>query len=64
MEMLCIGLLVMWCDVSDIKPRTPPPADTYCQIARPIYFSASDTRKTKEQADRENRKWRRLCGKP
>jgi hypothetical protein len=31
-------------------------------VARPIYWSAKDTRTTKEQADRENAKWKRLCG--
>jgi hypothetical protein len=34
----------------------------YCEVARPIYWSAKDTRTTKEQADRENAKWKRLCG--
>ena len=34
----------------------------YCDVARPIYWSAKDTRTTKEQADRENAKWKRLCG--
>ena len=34
----------------------------YCDVARPIYWSAQDTRATKEQADRENAKWKRLCG--
>jgi hypothetical protein len=34
----------------------------YCDVARPIYWSAKDTRITKEQADRENAKWKRLCG--
>jgi hypothetical protein len=33
----------------------------YCEVARPIYWSAKDTRTTKEQADRENAKWKRLC---
>jgi hypothetical protein len=34
----------------------------YCEVARPVYWSAKDTRTTKEQADRENAKWKRLCG--
>jgi hypothetical protein len=33
----------------------------YCDVARPIYWSAKDTRATKEQADRENAKWKSLC---
>jgi hypothetical protein len=33
----------------------------YCDVARPIYWSAKDSRATKEQADRENAKWKRLC---
>jgi len=43
----------------------PPPGVSmvapYCDVARPIYWSAKDTRATKEQADRENAKWKRLC---
>ncbi len=60
--MLCYGLvLVMYCELPP-PPKAPPPASTYCQIAKPIYWSAADTRQTKEQADRENRKYKRLCG--
>lgn len=56
--MLCFGFIVfMHCEL----PKAPPPADTYCQIAKPIYFKPTDDRATKEQADRENRKWKRLC---
>lgn len=55
--MMCFGLLIMFC-----QPQAAPPvADTYCQIAKPIYWDAADTRKTKEQIDTENRKWKKLC---
>ena len=55
--MLCFGFIVfMHCEL----PKAPPPADTYCQIAKPIYFKPTDDRSTKEQADRENRKWKKL----
>jgi hypothetical protein len=37
--------------------------DTYCQIAKPVYWSRHDTALTKRQADRENRKYKRLCQK-
>ncbi len=36
--------------------------DTFCQIAKPILWSASDSRMTKEQADTHNRKGKKLCG--
>lgn len=55
--MLCFGILVMVCQLQ----QHPVPADTFCQIYSPIYWSASDTRKTKEQIDTNNRKWKRLC---
>lgn len=59
MNLTCIGFLVYFvCEL----PPAPPPADTYCAIARPVLWSAADTRETKEQADRENRKWKRFCG--
>lgn len=55
--MMCFGLLIMFC-----QPQAAPPvADTYCQIAKPIYWDAADSRKTKEQIDTENRKYKKLC---
>lgn len=59
--MICFGILIMVCELTAKPP--PPPPDTYCQIARPIYWSAADTRKTKEQIDTENRKYKKLCSK-
>lgn len=57
-EITCLGFLIFFqCQL----PPTPPPADTYCQIARPIFFSKNDTRETKEQIDIANRKWKALC---
>lgn len=54
----CVGFLFAFhCQPAD----APPPAAAYCDVARPISWSARDTRATKEQADRENRKWARLC---
>lgn len=55
--MICFGILVMVCQLE----QQPAPADTFCQIAKPIYWSASDTRATKEQADKHNRVWKKLC---
>ena len=59
MNITCLGFLFAFqCQV----PATPPASAPYCDIARPIYWAPGDTRETKEQADRENRKWKRLCG--
>jgi hypothetical protein len=44
------------------QPEPTLAAAPYCEVARPVYWSAKDTRATKEQADRENAKWKRLCG--
>lgn len=57
--MWCFGILAMYCAVQ----QAPPPADTYCKITRPIYWSSKDTRKTKEAADTHNRVYKRLCRK-
>lgn len=59
--MLCVGILIMWCSA---QQPAQAPVSTFCQIAEPIYFSASDTRKTKEAVDIHNRKWRAVCSKP
>jgi hypothetical protein len=50
--------------LSGCAKELPQPAVAvapYCDVARPIYWSAKDTRATKDQADRENAKWKRLC---
>ena len=54
--MLCFGIIVMTCQLI-----AQPVPDTFCAIYRPVYWSAADTRRTKEQADSNNRKWKRLC---
>lgn len=55
--MLCFGIILMVCQLQ----QQPVPVDTFCQIYKPVYWQASDTRKTKEQNDTNNRKWKRLC---
>jgi hypothetical protein len=55
----CTGFAFLFVSMT-CQPKGAPP-DTYCQIAKPIYWSSKDTRGTKEQADRENRKWKALC---
>lgn len=60
MNITCFGFLVFFsCEM----PKTPPPANTYCQIARPIYWSLSDSRETKMAVDRHNAAWKRVCRK-
>jgi hypothetical protein len=56
--MMCFGLLIMFCQ----PPAPPPVVDDYCETYKPIYWAAADTRKTKEQVDTENRKFKKLCG--
>lgn len=57
MTATCIGFLVYFiCET----PQSPPD-DTYCQIARPIFWSARDTRPTKLEIDTHNRVWKQLC---
>ena len=36
----------------------------YCKTFLPITWGAADTRLTKEQVDRHNRVWKRLCRTP
>lgn len=58
--MTCTGFAFLYVALT-CKPVETPTADTFCQIARPIHWNAGDTRKTKEQADIHNRKYKRLC---
>jgi hypothetical protein len=58
------GLFTGYLLLSGCAKQLPEPAVAaapYCDVARPIYWSPRDTRATKEQADRENAKWKRLC---
>jgi hypothetical protein len=41
----------------------PPPTDTFCTRYQPIRWSAADTRGTKEQVDKLNRRWKATCRK-
>jgi hypothetical protein len=58
MPTICFGLLVMFCQT---KEPAPAPASSYCEIAKPIEWSALDTRKTKEAIDTHNRVYKKLC---
>lgn len=55
-----IAICLLFC-VIEPKPATVAPVSDYCQIAKPIFWHKDDTRKTKEQADLHNRKWKVLC---
>lgn len=59
--MICFGFLVIFaCQQS--APATNTGAAPFCQVAKPIYWSAADTRMTKEQVDELNAVGKRLCG--
>jgi hypothetical protein len=60
--LLALSILLPVCACAKQQPEPALAVAPYCDVARPIYWSAKDTRKTKEQADRENAKWKRLCG--
>jgi hypothetical protein len=58
--LLALSILLPVCACAK-QPEPALLAAPYCDVARPIYWSAKDTRTTKEQADRENAKWKRAC---
>lgn len=59
MGMVCVGLFVMICNPSGPQPASP--YASFCETYRPVYWSARDTRATKEMIDTNNAKWKRLC---
>lgn len=64
MVMACDGpVFLFWAHLtcSDVAPPTTAGA-RFCAVARPIFWSADDSRQTKEQIDSHNRAWKRLCG--
>lgn len=59
----CVGLLIVAFGVVYCPTKSSVTVGaTFCQIAQPIYWSAKDTRRTKEQADAHNAVGKRLCG--
>lgn len=61
--LLSAGLLAGCEHLGAFNRQQPPPASTFCNVARgPIYWAPGDTRGTKEQVDQYNRVGKRLCG--
>lgn len=59
--MTCTGFALLFVHLNCTTPAAPP--DTFCQIYKPVYWSRSDTRETKAQTDKNNRKYKALCMK-
>lgn len=59
MNTLCFGFLVVFA----CQGEKPTAISEYCQTARTIQASRSDSAQTLAQIRRENAKIRRLCGK-
>jgi hypothetical protein len=57
---LMLALPVGMCSTTGDGPISS--VSDYCQIAKPVLVSRADTRSTKEQADRELRKYKSVCG--
>lgn len=56
---LWLGLIIL-CPTPK-KADTAAQGATFCQLYQPQYWSANDTRKTKENIDTLNRTWKGLC---
>ena len=59
--MTCIGFLVLFQCFSSAPAQS---SLLFCDGAKPIFWSAKDTRQTKEQIDTHNRKVKRFCATP
>lgn len=60
--MTCTGFAFLFVSMT-CTPTAAPPSDTFCKIAKPIYWHANDTRGTKKQVDTLNRVYKRVCKK-
>lgn len=59
--MLCLGFLFVFaCQAPALPPAQS--AAAFCAVARPILWSAADTRASKEAIDEHNQVGRQLCG--
>ena len=56
--MLCVGFLIVF---SCQAIEAPQASLSFCGGVRPIFWSKNDTRRTKEQVDVLNRKWKKFC---
>lgn len=56
----CTGWALFYVSLTCTAPPQPV-LDTYCQNYKPVYWATADTRKTKEQNDINNRRWKKLC---
>lgn len=63
MMLHCVGIAFIFLEMTCTPVGLAEDPNGYCNLARPIYWSAKDSRGTKEQVDRENAKWKRLCAK-
>lgn len=63
MQMTCTGFVFLFAQLTCTLPSAPPPADTFCTRYQPVRWSSADTRETKEQVDRLNRRWKATCRK-
>jgi hypothetical protein len=64
--MTCTGIAFIFVYITCQQPSPPPTTAgaTFCTVYKPIYWSKTDTRETKEQVDSNNRVWKRLCSTP
>lgn len=58
--MTCTGFAFLVVSMT-CTPVATPPTDSFCQNYKPVYWSPKDTRRSKEENDINNRKWKRLC---
>lgn len=58
--MTCTGFALLFVYMTCQQPAVSAGA-TFCTTYRPILWSAKDTRGTKEQVDKLNRAFKRIC---
>lgn len=62
MTFTCQGVIILFFgQLTCTLPPAPATPDTFCTRYVPIQWSSADTRKTKEQVDRMNRRWKATC---
>ncbi len=58
--MTCTGFAFILVHLTCQQPAASDGA-TFCQTYAPVHWSSKDTRLSKEQNDKNNRVWKRLC---
>lgn len=58
--MTCTGFALLFVYMTCTQ-QVQMPTSTYCQLYKPVYWHKTDTQRSKQQNDVNNKVWKALC---